>query len=279
MSQDNQQDHISKKVVVYQIAGMDAVRVRRDIEYRVTDAGVLTMDLYYPPASIDGARASAVVIVAGFPDAGFEAKVGCKFKEMGSTVSWGRLMAASGLVTITYTNREPATDLQALLKYIRRNAASLGIAEGRIGLWAGSGNVPLALWALMKDGGDLIKCGVLCYGYTLDLEGATCVADAARTWRFSYPIEGKTVNDLPRDVPLFIVRAGQDLFPHLNEALDGFLSKAVSSNLPVTFVNHPTAPHSFDLFDESQTTREIIKQILAFVRFHLVEKQGQPIGD
>ena len=69
------------------------------------------MDMYYPPDSKSGARIPAVVVVAGFPDVGYEAKVGCKFKEMGSSISWGQLMAASGLVAITYTNREPATDI------------------------------------------------------------------------------------------------------------------------------------------------------------------------
>src|SRR5215210_969808 len=98
MSQDTQQEHISKKRVVYRIPAMDAVNVRRDVEYRVTDAGSLTMDIYYPPGSKSESPTPAVVFVAGYPDPGFEAIVGCKFKEMGSYISWGRLMAASGLI-------------------------------------------------------------------------------------------------------------------------------------------------------------------------------------
>src|SRR5687767_13630880 len=107
MSQDTQQDHISKKAVVYRIPDMDTVTIRRDVEYRLTDAGALTMDIYYPPGPNSGARIPAVVVVAGFPDPGYEAKVGCQFKEMGSSISWARLAAASGVVAITYTNREP----------------------------------------------------------------------------------------------------------------------------------------------------------------------------
>jgi hypothetical protein len=45
MSQNTQQDHVSKKRVVYTMPGVDAVTVRRDEEYRVTDADALTMDL------------------------------------------------------------------------------------------------------------------------------------------------------------------------------------------------------------------------------------------
>jgi hypothetical protein len=58
--------------------------------------------------------------------------------------------------------------------------------------------------------------------------------------------------------------------PHLNETMDRFLLKALSPNLPITIMNHAAAPHAFDLFDDSETSREIIRQILAFMRFHLL---------
>ena len=58
--------------------------------------------------------------------------------------------------------------------------------------------------------------------------------------------------------------------PRLNETLDRFLVKALIRNLPVTFVNHAAAPHAFDLFDDSETSREIIRRILAFFQFHLL---------
>ncbi len=269
MSQDTQPDHISKKVVVYRILGMDDVKVRRDVEYRATELGALTMDIYYSPDFKSEARIPAVILVAGFPDLGFEEKVGSKFKEMGASISWGKLMAASGLIAITYTNREPATDIHALLEYVRQNAADLGIDENRIGVWASSGNVPLALSVLMREASDYLKCAVLCYGYTLDLEGSTGVAEAAKMWGFVNPCAGKLANDLPPDMPLCIVRAGQDQMPHLNETLDCFLTKALTCNLPITFVNHAAAPHAFDLFYDSETSREVIRQILAFMRFHL----------
>lgn len=270
MSQDARQDHISKKTVVCRIPGMDGVRVRRDVEFGAAETGALTMDIYYPPDAKLEARLPAVVFVAGFPDVGFEAKVGCKFKEMGSSVSWGRLVGASGLVAITYTNREPAAGVQALFGHVRRHAAALGIDETRLGVWASSGNVPLALWVLMQEAGDDLKCAVLCYGYMLDIEGANGVAEAARMFGFVNAPAGRSFNDLPRSLPLFIARAGQDQMPRLNETLDRFMVEALTRNLPVTFVNHPDAPHAFDLLDDSATTREIVRQILAFMQFHLL---------
>jgi acetyl esterase/lipase len=128
----------------------------------------------------------------------------------------------------------------------------------------------MALSVLMQEDRDNLKCAVLCYGLMLDLEGSTSVAELARTFGFVNPCAGKSVNDLPQDMPLFIVRAGQDETPHLNETIDRFLVKALICNLPVTFANHPAAPHSFDVMHDSETSREIIRQILAFMRFHLL---------
>ena len=45
MTQDTQSGHISKKRAVYTMPGMEAMTVRRDQDYRVTDAGTLAMDL------------------------------------------------------------------------------------------------------------------------------------------------------------------------------------------------------------------------------------------
>lgn len=269
MSQNTQQDHISKKRVIYTMPGVDAVTIRRDVEYRVTDAGALTIDLYYPPDSKSEARTPAVVFVAGFPDPGTQRMLGCRMKEMGAYISWGHLVAASGLVAVTYSNREPA-DVHAVLQYVRQNAASLGIDENRIGVWAFSGSGPTALSVLMQGAQGYLKCAVLCYAYTLDLDGSTGVADGANKWGFANACAGKSVADLPRELPLFVARAGQDQMPGLNDALDRFLAKALTSNLPLTFVNHAVAPHAFDLFLDSETSREIIRQMLAFVRFNLL---------
>jgi len=272
VSQDLPPDHISKRTVVYRRPGVDAVRVRRDEPFGATESGVLAMDLYYPPDSTAAVPLPAVIIVGGFPDAGYQKAVGCVFKEMGSSTSWARLMAASGLIAVAYTNQEPVRDSQALLEHIRRNAGALGIDENRIGLWASSGNVPLTLWLLMQKVNDCLKCAVLCYGFTLDSDESTAIAEAARTWGFVNPCAGRSVKDVLDGAALFIARAGQDRFPRLNEGLDRFLAGAVHSNLPVTFVNHAAAPHAFDLFDDSLKTRDIIRQILAFLRFNLLSE-------
>ena len=274
------QDHISQKRAVYHVAGMERAIVRKDVVYRATDAGPLTMDLYYPADAVADARRPAVVLVAGYNDVGYEKMLGVKFKEMGMSVSWGQLIAASGLVAIAYTNRTPAEDLDALLTHVRDNAAALGIDDDRIGVWANSGNVPLALSALMRrtagpKGPGLhverhdLRCGALLYGYMLDLDGATGVAEAAATFRFTNPNAGKSLDDLREDLPLFIVRAGQEQFPHLNDSIDRFFARALTLNRPITLVNHAEGPHSFDLLHDSETSRGIIRQVLDFLTSQL----------
>ena len=269
MTEPLRPEEIAKKEVVFRVAGMESAAVRRDVEFRAADGGALAMDLYLPSDARPGTRLPAVVLVVGYPDPGYEKFLGRRFKEMGSSVSWARLLAASGLAAIAYTNRDPAADLEALLRHIEENASSLGVDEKRIGLLAFSGNAPVALSALTQEGGKGIECAALLYGYLLDLDGSTAVAEAAKVFRFANPSAGKTVEDLPRDLPLFIARAGRDKTRGVNESIDRFVGAALKLNLPLTLVNHRDGPHAFDLFDDTETSREIVREVLAFLRFRL----------
>jgi hypothetical protein len=267
MSQNISPDQISKKRVVYTIAGMDRVTVRRDEPYQATDPGPLGMDVYYPPDATAGVRRPAVVFVTGFSDAGAERMLGCRLKEMGSYVSWAQLAAATGLVAITYVNRAPASDVDAVLHHVRQHAEDLGVDDRRIGLWACSGSGPTALSVLTRQS---VTCAALCYPFTIDVAGTSEVSAAAGRFGFVNASAGTSIADLPGDLPLFIARAGRDQMPGLNAALDRFVGAALAANLPMTVVNHATGPHGFDLFDDGDTSREIVRQILAFLGWHLL---------
>jgi hypothetical protein len=60
----------------------------------------------YSPARMSAARGPATVIACGYRDAGFEAAVGCRFKDMEWTKSWSRLLASAGITT--FTTRRPS---------------------------------------------------------------------------------------------------------------------------------------------------------------------------
>jgi|SRR5262245_11995916 len=189
---------------------------------------------------------------------------------MESYISWGKLTAASNLVAITYSAVDPVADAAGLLDLVKQNAEALSIDQDRIGIWACSGNAPNALSLLMKQGRDQVKFAVLLYPYLLDLDGHTGTAESAKRFGFVNPCAGKSIEDLPANTPLFIVRAGRDEMPQLNQTMDRFISHAIASNLPITFKNHPTAPHGFDISDDGKATHEIIASILAFMRFQLL---------
>jgi acetyl esterase/lipase len=261
-------DHISRKRVVYRMAGVDAVDVERDVPFTAASGRALTMDLYRRGGTTPGTRRPAVVIALGYRDAGYTNAVGGPFKAMAFTTDWARLIAASGMIAIAYTNDDPAADLVSLLRHLRHHGAALGIDAQRVGVFGVSGNGPAALSTLMHA--DLrIRCAVLGWAFLMDVDGATHVADAAAQWKFANACDGKTIADIAQDVPMFVARAGLDQFPGLNNALDRFAARALAANLPVTIVNHPTGPHAFDIFDDSDASREIIEQMLVFMRVHL----------
>jgi hypothetical protein len=265
---------LAKLTVLYTIPGVESVSVRRDEPYRQTETDPLTMDVYYPPAATTATRLPAVLIVLGYPETGLPNVFGCTFKEMGQPTSWAKLIAASGMVAILYSNREPVEDVEAVLRHVRNNAAALGHDEHRIGLWAGSANVALAVWLLMQADREYLRCAVLCYGYMLDAGSSSGVAEAQKTYRFANPGAGKSIDDVRSDVPLFIARSGREQFPGLNDTIDSFVAGALRRSLPITLVNHADAAHGFDLFHDSEVTREIIRQILGFLRFHLSVESG-----
>ena len=94
-------------------------------------------------------------------------------------------------------------------------------------------------------------------------------AHAAARFHFANPAAGKSPKDLPPETALFIARAGRDEMPRLNDALDRFVTAAIACNLPITFANVFSAPHAFDVLHDSDTSRDAIRQILAFLQFHL----------
>jgi acetyl esterase/lipase len=162
----------------------------------------------------------------------------------------------------------PAEDVHDVFAYLRENAASLGIDPHRIGVYAASANVSVALSLLMHD--PDFRCAVLLNGFTFDVEGSTAFAEASRQYGFINATAGRSIDELPSGVPLFVQRAGREHFPGINAALDQFAASALVRNLPLTFVNHATGSHAADMDDDTDATRRIIRQVLDFLRLHLV---------
>lgn len=256
--------------VCLRLDGMEDVIVRRELPYGPLD-GALVMDVYYPRDQTDDGRWPAVIIVSGYPGR-MGRTTSVAYKDIGWTVSMSQLIARSGLAAIAYTNRDPVPDLRALFEHLHEHGETLRIDAARIGVIAVSGNVPTALATVMKDAPRTPACAVFAYGCLLDLDDSTYVTDAAQQFGFVNPGQGRGMADVRRDIPLLITRAGRDQFPGMNASIDSFIRHGLVENLPITLVNHAEGPHAFDLFDNSRTSRAILRHTLRFLRQHLTDE-------
>jgi Flp pilus assembly protein TadD/dienelactone hydrolase len=233
--------------VVETVAGMDRVRVVRDVAYKTVAGQVLQMDVYYPPGPETQVQPlPAVVFVNGVGDR----PGGAKLRTWGQYTSWPRLIAASGMVAVTFDSRpgdENAEDVHDALAYVHAKGTTLGIDASRIGAWACSANVRAALTRIMQPGEPVVRTAVIYYG-------------------------AGDVTEPRADLPVLLVRAGRDR-PQQNEQIDRLSAQALAANAPWTVVNLPNAHHAFDVLDDTDESRIAIRKTVAFLGDRL---QPQP---
>src|SRR5947207_10732854 len=111
--------------VVFTVPGMDKVIVRSNLKYTDVNDPNLLMDVYTPPGLSKQDRRPAVLFIHGSAGSQF------KPKDWGVYQSWGRLIAASGMIAVTFTHRlgypkpllaEASSDVTAASNYVRSNA-------------------------------------------------------------------------------------------------------------------------------------------------------------
>ncbi|HJQ38646.1 MAG TPA: hypothetical protein VKB93_16035 [Thermoanaerobaculia bacterium] len=184
----------------------------------------MELDWYAPPA---------VLIVGGYRG---------RINTMEPVKAWARRIAGAGMIAAAYANEDPIADVHRAIEELRSRT-------DRIALLAMSGNVPVALSALRG-----MRCAALLYGCMLDLD--------ERTASFGFADPKTRFDDIPRDVPLFLVRAGRDQFDGINESIDRFVAQSLAHDLPVTLMNHAGAAHAAE-------SEEVIRATLRFLRDHL----------
>jgi hypothetical protein len=221
---------------VYHLAGMDKIKPHREA-YKTAEGETLSFDLYRPPdLSASGKR--PLVIFANW-----KRKSMTEWRLM---ASWGQLIAASGLNAIIYQSaNDPDADLNDVIAHARKQAARLQIDAERIGIVTMSGNTVTALPVMTQPERSYLRCGVIYYGM------------------IARPL-------VRRDLPLLIVRAGLEGSADLQQNLDAYVAALLAQNAPLTLVNYPDGHHSFDLVDDNERSREIIRETLAFLQRHLL---------
>ena len=231
--------------VVYAVAGMDAVAVRRHVVYKTVGDEQLHMAVYSPPGPAQSRP--AVVLVHGGPIPRRGAK------NMGIFTSYGELLAASGFVAVTFDHRflgpdriaDAAQDVDDVIAGVRRDAASLGVDPDRMSIWAFSGGGAFLARPLSERRTWLRA--VVAYYAILD-----SAIDAL----------GHEARGVP---PIFVARAGRDN-ERLNGDLDRFVHQAQKSGATLDLLNHPEGRHSFDILDDDERSRQVIARTIGFLR-------------
>lgn len=199
--------------------------------------GERTLDLYRPPNSKDVLPLVIFVNGVGLPD----------LKDWGQYTSWPRLVAARGMAAIAYqTNGDgAAAQTAALLAYVREHAGELKIDRSRIALWACSANARVATALIAEQD---FRAAALYYGIM-------------------------TTPPKRAEIPVFVARAGLDA-PALNDSIDRWVAQAVTLDMPVTLISYPQGPHGFDVLTDTAESRDIIRQTLDFLEFHLTNPRA-----
>lgn len=261
-------EKIVRMRIVHHVPGTDRVRLDRDRSYKSASGGALLADVYRPADA--AAPCPAVMLIHGGP-----VPAGSSPKNMGSFVSWGETLAASGLAAVTFNHRfyggaqllEAARDVEDAVAWVRSEAALLGVDSTRLALWAFSGGGPFLSLAL-REGAPTFRALVAYYA-VLDLrewppDPAASISDGDRL-ALSPAHHVESGRPVP---PVLVARAGLD-HPSLNATVDRFIAAALARNAPVEAMNHPEGRHGFDVLDDDSRSREIAARTVEFLRTHL----------
>lgn len=265
--------------VVLSVPGMAEVQVERDLRYTAEPDPLLSLDVYRP--NVTDQRPRPVVL---FVHGGTDARG--RTKDWGLYQSWGRLVAASGFVGVTFTHRlgfsrpglaDASKDLADALAFVRTNASRFGMDPERICIAAFSAGGPLLADYLVNSQQGL-KCLVAWYPLMDIRQSKNHLGNepAEALTRFSNLAR---IDGPGRKTPLLLIRAGRDEVPSLLDSIDRFVAGALRSNYPLTLLNHPEAPHGFENQLNDQRTREIILSMLAFLQHHLSDPSAGPDAD
>ena len=250
------------RVLVLQIPGMHRAKVQRNVVYQGSQR--LRLDVYRPRA----ARGRLPAVLLGGPP-GFG-------KDSGQKVGWAQLIAATGMAAVAFdirsddylqSPRNPALDVQAATRFVRANAARLGIDPRRLcTLGFSIGTAPWHLWATMRDPKPWLRCNVVYYG-PLDFQSPTFAMEPALREEFSALTHLRRLGG--RIPPMLVVKAGRDENVGINESIDRFQAAARELHADVRVVTYRGAAHGFDLGPRTRRARAVVGETLRFLRVRL----------
>jgi dienelactone hydrolase len=266
------------KPIVLAVPGMEKIQPRKDIVYKSVDSASgkldLRLDAYIPTGAKPGERFPAVILISG---GGADPQM--DWRNAGVYQSYGKLLAASGFVGIPFTKRytrgydgvaQGESDTLDLVRYVRAHNAELHVDPDRIGVWVFSGG-GLMMAPFLRERPVYVRALVAFYAM-LGAPNDPNMTEEVRMKMARY----SSLAHVPINVggccaaPVFVARAGLDN-PGLNEALDNFVKEAKKEEhyITVELMEHPDGRHGFDIIDDNNRSREIIRGAIEFLKKNL----------
>jgi tetratricopeptide (TPR) repeat protein len=221
----------------------DSEFIKQSFSYsQARDGKALKIDVYRPKGT---ARVPVAVMLNG---------VGMDMRTHPQYTGWGAAVTTVGLAGVVMDSESGAIEknFDDVMGYLRKHAAELNMDAERVVLYSCSANVTSGLPIAMSGSRTYIKSAVVYYG-------------------------NARVNSFRRDVPVMLVRAGLDS-TQLNKGLDAMFTSAVQENAPWSMVNIAGGQHGFDVFDDNDESRAVVRATLAFMRDSLQTGMQQAIA-
>lgn len=272
--------------VVYFVPGMNGMQVKGNIAYKTAGGQVLALDEYIPPGLEPGSLRPAVIFI--HEDGPEELIKNAKDSE--KYVSWGKLAAAYGFIGITFNHRSAhnqimnmyavSSDIMDLIQYLNNHACELGVDPEALCLWSCSSGVPY-LAPFFCEPSSSVRCLVAYYGIMnleplskelpefMPLDERKEHIQALRYFSLIRSLE-KNPEKMP---PTLVVQADLD-HPDIIDGINKFYRKAKEINAPVGLIGHPEGHHAFDVLDDSERSKEIVRATMAFIKEHLGRKES-----
>lgn len=252
---------------------MDEIELVENRPYKRIDDRELRFDVYRPPQSDSSGNLPVVVFVHGEgPPEAIE-----NSKDWGQYDGWGRIIAASGMMAVTFNRRsshffsrlsDSAADVDDLLDHVLDPLQKLGADSEQLAIWTCSGGAPFGIRAGLERG---VRCIAAYYG-RMSLkpiqDGIAGEMSDGLLNEFSPVVHLSSMS--PESVPpIFIAKAELDDLVGVNESIDEAIEVANTRDLPVTVAKHAFGEHGMDVRNDDDRMREIIAETLRFFRRHL----------
>lgn len=266
-------DQVYRMPIVLRIPAMEAIAAPRTVIYKTVSASApleLKADVYIPAGAKAGDRFPAVILISG---GGVSDRPNSDWRDAGVYISYGKLLAASGFVGVPFSKRyqrgpegvaNGASDLAGLTAYLREHAAELNVDPERMAVWAFSAGGML-LGGPLREAAPHMRA-VVSYYAVMDAPQQASEEDRRRIAE----VAPRTAlqRSGARVPPVLVARAGLDN-PGLNAGIDAFVRDALAQGVEIQVLNHAQGRHGFDILDDNERSREIIRATIEFLRAQL----------